>query len=114
MDVGEARAYEAYDYYDDDTEAVDADEPPLAIALPRVATEDLAVHVFIVEHGYFHRRHPSTLKTSCCKYQVHAGFCSTRREQLVHPLSRDCGCFTAAELAEADDNWRAEFETEPP
>ena len=50
-----------------------------------------------------------TAKTSCGR-AYHAQFCPVFREELVHPLSRDCGCFTAAELAEADEQKRLETE----
>lgn len=90
--------------YDRDKEIVDVDELP---AMPRVATEELAVHVLV--DGHYHRRHPSLAKTAC-GIAYHAQFCPTRREMLVHPLSRMCGCFTKPELDEADDVEQKRFE----
>lgn len=83
--------------YERDKEVVDVEDPP---ALNRVPTEDLAVHVLV--DGAYHRRHPALAKTSC-GILYHSQFSPIRRELLVHPLSRTCGCFTADELAEADD-----------
>lgn len=96
----------AYDLVD--TVVIDEEDLPQPPALPRVPTKDLAVHVLV--EGFYHRRHPSLGKTSCGRYSFHSEFCPVRREMLVHPLSRDCGCFTREELREADDVARKERE----
>ena len=87
----------------DGSRSYDPDHAP--IALPRVPTEDLAVHVLV--DGEYHRRHPRLGRTSCGLY-FNAQYCPVRREELVHPLSRTCDCFTVAELAEADEAKRQE------
>jgi len=103
----------AYEIEDDDTEVIDVPVPvekPLVqtepIAIPRTPTGDLVVHVLV--DGSYHRRHPSTSKTSC-GVEFHTQFCPTRREELSHPLSRDCGCFTTFEIAEADELERSKY-----
>ena len=97
--------------YERDVEIADVDEPE-RIARPRVDTKELTVHVIV--EGWRHRRHASTTKTSCGEHRLHAAFAVPVREEIVHPLSRYCGCFTRAEIAEADDAWRSKYGTEPP
>lgn len=63
------------------------------------------MHVLV--DGTNHRRSPG-LGVTACGRPFHAQFAPVRPEQLVHPLSRDCGCFTPFELAEADRRAAAE------
>jgi hypothetical protein len=90
--------------YEPDTKVVD--EPTVPIRLNRVPTQELAVHVLV--DGAKHRRHPRLGKTAC-GIVYNAQFCPTFREELVHPLSRECRCFTPEELAEADEAERQRF-----
>lgn len=104
--------------YEADTEVTDVDDslsiPDDAdtqpISMPRVSTDELAMHVIV--QGLRHRRHPK-LSTTSCGMEIHSGFATPMREEIVHPLSRDCGCFTTFEIAEADDRERQKYEAEP-
>jgi hypothetical protein len=70
------------------------------IAISRRATKEVIVHVIV--DGLWHRRSPG-LGTTACGLPFHSQFSKVRPEQLVHPLSRDCQCFTRFELALADE-----------
>jgi hypothetical protein len=71
------------------------------IAISRRATKEVIVHVIV--DGLWHRRSPG-LGTTACGLPFHSQFSKVRPEQLVHPMSRDCRCFTDHELAIADAN----------
>lgn len=91
--------------YERDTEVVDVDDPP--IARSRVPTAELTMQVYV--DGAYHRRTPD-LATTACGLPVHSEFTNARREELTHPLSRECGCFTPFELSKADDTEAKKFE----
>lgn len=80
-----------------------------AIAIPRVSTEELAMHVML-DDGCFHRRIPS-LSHSACEQEIHSQFAppreGPRKDELRHPLCRR-GCFTAFEIRIADELEAAE------
>src|SRR5689334_20815628 len=100
----------AFDFSDeeDTKEVIDVVEKPLPpIARPRVATADLTMQVF--HKGAYHRRTPD-LATTACGQRLHSEYSPVRREVLLHPLSRDCGCFTPFELAKADEAEAKRFE----
>lgn len=105
-----ATAALAREVYKPDTKIEDVEEPPFRpiampvlepIARPRVATKELTMQVLV--DGKYHRRTPDLATTSCGRHTLHSEFTVTRREELRHPLSRDCGCFTPFELAKADE-----------
>lgn len=78
------------------------------IAMPRVSTEDLAMHVML--EGCYHRRIP-TLSHTACERPLHSEFAppreGTRKDELRHPLCLD-GCFTKFEIRIADELEAAE------
>jgi hypothetical protein len=77
---------------------------------PRVATEDLTVHV-CPDDGMWHRLHPTTVKTAC-GIAVNFWRCTTRTgRHAEHPLAQ-CECWTSMERSEADDAYRAKFDAE--
>lgn len=80
--------------------------PPIAI--PRVSTEELAMHVML--DGCYHRRIPTLSHTSCAR-ELHSEFAPPReghrKDELRHPLCRH-GCFTPFELRIADELEAAE------
>lgn len=84
-------------------------QPIPTIAIPRVSTEELAMHVML-DDGCFHRRIP-TLSHSACEQPVHSEFATPRegirKDELRHPLCRK-GCFTPFELRLADQLEAAE------
>lgn len=90
-----------------DKVVVDVEDPP-PIAIGRVATRELTMQVLVA--GHYHRRTPDLSMTSCGHYSVHSEFHPPRREELTHPLSRDCGCFTPYELQKADEHERKRFD----
>lgn len=63
------------------------------------------MHVLV--DGVYHRRSPG-LGVTACGLAFHAQFSPVRPEQLVHPMSRDCRCFTDFELAIADERATSE------
>lgn len=69
--------------------------------------EDTAVHVML--SGRWHRRKPN-LSATACGVSFHGQFANLRREELRHPLSRECGCFTPDELGDADRLIAQEYE----
>lgn len=81
----------------------------VALALPvisrRKTAEAIVMHVYV--DGLWHRRSPG-LGTTACGLPIHSQFNNVRPEQLLHPLSPDCRCFTPFELATADDRARLE------
>lgn len=103
----QSRTYE-FDV-EDDTEVVDVEEAPPEIAIGRVATKDLIMHV-MDERGQWHRLHPSTTKTAC-GFPINF-YRSVPRDnrRLEHPLAtvrpdgEPCDCWTRAERKEADDD----------
>jgi hypothetical protein len=105
------RAYE-YSYGDDDekdTEVVDVEEPPSRlVAVPRVPTGDLTVHV-LLDDGW-HRLDPNGAETACPREDFHPRNELDRRIERVlkHPLAR-CECWTSKERAKADRNYFIEF-----
>lgn len=92
--------------YQRDVEIADVDdwrdEQP---AISRRGTKDYIVHVLV--NGTYHRRSPG-LGVTACGEPFHSQFAPIRREELRHPLSRSCGCFTAFEIAKADETERNE------
>lgn len=97
----------AFDFEEDTTEVVDV-EPLVSIAMPRVATKDLIVHV-MTDDGCWHRLHPSTVKTSC-GYPINYYRAVSRQERRIeHPLAtvrpdgKACQCWTDEERDEADN-----------
>jgi hypothetical protein len=91
--------HDALARYEADTEIVDVDEWHAPPSLPRVPTGELTMQVYV--DGAYHRRTPD-LATTACGVPYHSEFSKPRREELTHPLSRDCGCFTPFELTRAD------------
>jgi hypothetical protein len=78
----------------------------VAVAITRRKTaEAIVMHVYV--DGANHRRSPG-LGVTACGRPFNAQFAPVRPEQLVHPLSRDCGCFTPFELDQADQKLRKE------
>jgi hypothetical protein len=76
------------------------------IAISRRKTaEALVMHVYL--DGWYHRRSPGR-GTTACGIEYNEQFAPVRPEQLAHPLSRGCGCFTPFELAQADAKAAAE------
>lgn len=81
------------------------------VALARIAisrrktAEAIPMQVYV--NGEHHRRVPS-LGCTACGIEYNAQFAPVRPEQLAHPLSRNCGCFTPFELALADEKRRKE------
>lgn len=69
------------------------------VAISRRQTQEVIVHVIV--DGLWHRRSPG-LSATACGIHIHSQFNNVRPEQLLHPLSRDCRCFTPYELGEAD------------
>lgn len=61
----------------------------------------------VIVNGLWHRRSPG-LGTTACGLPIQTQFSPVRPEQLVHPLSRECRCFTPYELALADDRAKQE------
>ncbi len=93
--------HDALRRYEPDTFVVDVDDRPSQ----RACTEDLTMQV--LHAGAWHRRTPD-LATTACGDAIHGQFTPTRREDLKHPLSKHCGCFTSFELSKADERERAE------
>lgn len=80
--------------------------PPIAIG--RVKTEDLIVHVHV--DGYWHRLHPSTVKTACGLAVNYARSATRDGRRPEHPLAPPpCDCWTRLERAEADEAYRLKF-----
>lgn len=102
--------------YEDDTEVVDVEEPPPSIG--RVATEDLSVHVRD-ENGFWHRRHPVKLQTSCGMPWRNWSWQNRRDGRHidpplaeVRPDGEPCDCWTREERKEAADQARLREEAE--
>ena len=98
--------------YENDTIIADVDDDwstPTVITptIGRVPTGELTMQVYV--NGAHHRRTPD-LATTACGILIAGEFCPSRREELRHPLSRDCGCFTPFELSIADAVEAKEFE----
>jgi len=104
--------------YQRDTEIADVEEeweaaptvitPPPPPTIGRVPTGELTMQVHV--EGAYHRRTPDLAMTACGHHRIAGEFCPTRREELKHPLSRDCGCFTPFELSIADAAEAKEYE----
>lgn len=75
------------------------------IALGRVPTEDLIVHVRD-ENGHWHRRHPVKLQTSCGKPWTNWSHENRRDGRHINPPLADCECWTTAEREEAAESER--------
>lgn len=93
--------HDALARYEPDTVVVDVERPTTRTkpTSPRAHPEELTMQV--LADGAWHRRTPD-LKTTACGMPLHSQFSPVRREELRHPLSRACGCFTSFELARAD------------
>ena len=109
----EALAYDSYQL-ESDAEAPDVEEPPL-VSIPRTATRDLTVHVYVENDGW-HRLHASELETSCSTEEepVRVNFRTDtvkNRRAIEHPLSnrKGCDCWTRAERKEADRRYFERF-----
>lgn len=91
---------------------VDVDEP---IAIPRVRTEDLTVHVKL-DTGW-HKQDADGLETNCGDHINVRLQLETRNERqpLRHPLAtlrsdgQPCDCWTRKERTKADTLYRKEF-----
>jgi hypothetical protein len=101
----------------EDTEVVDVEEPP-PIAMGRVATEDLIVHVKD-ENGFWHRRHPVKLQTSCGMPWTNWNWRNHRPGRhidpplaTVRPYGEPCDCWTRAEREEAAESDRLRIAAE--
>lgn len=92
----------AYEYpYDEDKEVVDVEEPPRLVALPRVATEDLTMHV-LLDDGW-HRAAPDGTETACGPHiDVRLVLDTRPGRQVEHPLA-PCECWTTHERGKAND-----------
>lgn len=101
--------HDALARYEADTIVEDVDDwNPEPIALPRVATEDLTVHV-MTDDGFWHRLHSSTVKTAC-GFPINYHRAVSRQDRAIeHPLATvrpdgvKCQCWTDEERNEADD-----------
>lgn len=89
-----------YARYTPDTLVEDVEDHHPPIPRPRVATEDLTMHVYTM--GKWHRRTPD-LQLTPCEKPIAGQFCPVRREELVGDLCTD-GCFTPFELRTAATN----------
>jgi hypothetical protein len=91
--------------YEPDTEVVDERDldQERQIAMPRVATEDLIMHVRD-EAGNWHRRHPRRLETACGQKWMNWGYQNERSGRLIEPPLAACDCWSKAEREEADES----------
>ncbi len=105
------------DAYESDTEVADVEAPPFvpvlvevapdaaAIAVGRVATEDMIMHCRD-QNGDWHRLHPNKLQTACGVPFTNWGSANLRNGRYPeNPLAK-CECWTRAERAEADERDR--------
>lgn len=92
--------------YEDETVVVDVDETPQPFARGRVETKDLIVHVHL--DGYWHRLHPTTVKTACGLPVNFVRSATRSGRHPDHPLA-PCDCWTKVERAEADAEHRRKF-----
>lgn len=90
--------------FDDETRIVDVDDwhPP---TVSRRKTTEVIMHVLV--GGLWHRRSPELGETACGQ-SYHSEYSPVRPEQLRHPMSRACDCFTRKELAKADERYAEE------
>jgi hypothetical protein len=99
--------------YEHDTFVVDMDDidDQPEIALPRVATEDLTMQVFLL--GEWHRK-IADLSETACEVPFRLSSERTRREQLTNAEGPLCpACFTPRERGRATENdQRAKDEAE--
>lgn len=86
--------------YARDTWIVDVDDAPHpSPSLPRVATEELTMQVYV--NGEWHRRMP-TLEETSCEQSIDGQRCPVRRNELSGDL---CGvCHTPAEMKRCAEN----------
>lgn len=96
-----ARHYERSEY-ERDVEIVD--EP---ISVPRVSTEELAMHVQL-DDGW-HRQDAGGIETACgIPINVRLMLGTRNERHLEHPLAR-CECWTKRERAKAGDKYRQQY-----
>lgn len=79
-----------------------------SIAIGRVKTEDLIVHICLPETGEWHRLHPSTVKTACGLPVNYVRSATRDGRHAEHPLA-PCDCWTRVEREEADAAYRQRF-----
>lgn len=97
--------HDAAPTYDRDTYVLDVDDYRQTPSLPRVATEELEMQVYV--EGAWHRRMPDLSETAC-ELRIDSQRSPVRRNELRGDLCPIC--HTAAEMERADDTNRKDLD----